>query len=146
MARRRNLDLTNDDVAAIEGAMRSRGLNRTQLAELLERDGAAVSRMLHKTAPNASAEVLRVVERIFGLRFPHLLPQGELWEIDPDFLRDAKRELERLRIDAGDVEAVHVTGFVGLQFHGPTPERSAIERRFLVKLVRKKSSVGEAAT
>ena len=123
--------------------MTANGLDKAGLARLLVVTGGTITKMLRgeprRRGPNASMELLGdLLAKLTDLGLPRLFPQGDLFEIDPTFLDDAKKVLESLRKDAGDVEGDHpVTAFVGLQFHGPPPERRAIERRFLVRLKRK---------
>lgn len=138
MGRRKNPILEPGEVTAIQAAMEGRGLNQRGLAKLLGITEGTVTKMLKGAEPNASLDLLGTVVAKLGVGLPRLFPQADLFELDPAFIEDARRVLESLRRDAGDVEGDHqVTALVGLHFHGPPPERRAIERRFQVRLIRK---------
>ena len=113
------------------------------LADAVERDPSRISDLLNKG--KTSRGTLNKLTRVLDVDFPHLLPQLEFeLEINAQFIADAQNalqvELERLHKEVGTVSAKLVTGSVGLQFHGQTPHRHAIERRFPIKLTRKASS------
>lgn len=136
MARGPTVFLGGEARAKIREALDASGKTRASLAREAEVDGATITRLFGKDEGHVEARTVQNVISALRLDYSAIVGEPEQLEleIDHEFKRIARqaldRELDLLKTQVGKLRGVRVTGVVGVELHGATPEKQVFHRVF----------------